>query len=153
MRLNAGDWGRLVCRKGNFMNGADPRRWMWAEACAMIARAEQLHRQFFQPGVSASPAPNWEPPVDIFESNEGVTIFAALPGVDAADLTISLEPGLLVVAGLRRLPTMARGMAIHRLEIPHGRFERRIPMPSGRWQVERSSLQNGCLSLSLVASR
>ena len=119
----------------------------------MIARAEQLHRQFFQPGASAVPAPNWEPPIDLFESNEGLTIFAALPGVDAADLTIALEPGLLVVAGLRRLPAMTRGVAIRRLEIPHGRFERRIPMPPGRWQVERSVLQNGCLSLTLIGSR
>jgi HSP20 family protein len=31
----------------------DPRRWMWAEACAMIERAEQMHRQFFQPGTAA----------------------------------------------------------------------------------------------------
>ena len=50
------------------MAGADPRNWMWAEACAMIERAEQMHRQFFQPGSAAAPAASWEPPIDVFES-------------------------------------------------------------------------------------
>ena len=50
------------------MTAADPRSWMWAEACAMIERAEQLHRQFFRPGLARAPAANWEPPVDVFES-------------------------------------------------------------------------------------
>src|SRR5438128_246285 len=63
------------------MTAADPRSWMWAEACAMIERAEQLHRQFFRPGLARAPAANWEPPVDVFESERELTIVAALPGV------------------------------------------------------------------------
>jgi hypothetical protein len=50
---------------------------MWAEACAMIERAEQLHRQFFQPGVAAVSRASWEPPVDIFESERDVLIVVA----------------------------------------------------------------------------
>src|SRR5262245_49501790 len=48
---------------------ADPRRWMWAEACAMIERAEQLHRQFFQPAFATAALASWEPPVDVFEGD------------------------------------------------------------------------------------
>ena len=64
------------------MTAADPRSWMWAEACAMIERAEQLHRQFFRPGLARAPAANWEPPVDVFESERELTIVAALPGAE-----------------------------------------------------------------------
>ena len=56
------------------MAGADPRNWMWAEACAMIERAEQMHRQFFQPGSAAAPAASWEPPIDVFESERDLLI-------------------------------------------------------------------------------
>src|SRR5215475_3188786 len=104
------------------MTAADPRNWMWAEACAMIERAEQLHRQFFRPGLARAPAANWEPPVDVFESERELLIVVALPGVESQDIEISAGPGMLLVAGIRRLPAAARGLAIQRLEIPQGRF-------------------------------
>ena len=31
------------------MNRGDPRDWMWSEALQMLAQAERLHRQVFQP--------------------------------------------------------------------------------------------------------
>jgi len=117
------------------MTAADPRNWMWAEACAMIERAEQLHRQFFRPGLARTPAANWEPPVDVF------------------DIEISIERDALLIAGVQRLPTVARGTVIHRVEIPHGRFERRIRLPGPQWEVSRSTLVNGCLLLSLTQRR
>jgi HSP20 family protein len=123
---------------------------MWAEACAMIARAEQLHRQFFQPRLLAVPAPGWEPPIDIFESDEALAIVVALPGVEPQEIEISLEVDELVIAGVRRLPVAVRSAAIQRLEIPHGRFERRIPLPTARWELDQSALAHGCLLLSLV---
>jgi HSP20 family protein len=129
---------------------ADPRRWMWAEACAMIERAEQMHRQFFQPGLAGAPRASWEPPVDIFESEHDLLIVVALPGVESQDIEILSEPETLLVAGVRRLPAAARGMAVQRLEIPHGRFERRIKLPAARWELGRSTLANGCLLLTLT---
>ena len=128
---------------------ADPRRWMWAEACSMIERAEQMHRQFFQPGFAASPRASWEPPVDVFESEQGLLIVVALPGVESQDIEISSEPEMLLIAGVRRLPAIAQGAVIQRLEIPQGRFERRIGFPAARWELNRSTFVNGCLLLSL----
>ena len=66
----------------------------------------------------------------------------------ASSRTISMSRSrrtCCVVAGLRRLPAAARGAAIHRLEIPHGRFERRIRLPAARLELDRSELANGCL--------
>jgi HSP20 family molecular chaperone IbpA len=131
------------------MAASDPRRWMWAEACAMIERAEQLHRQFFQPGF-AVPQSNWEPPVDVFESERDLLIVVALPGVELQDLEISSQAGELRVAGVRRLPAAARGTEIKRLEIPHGRLERRILLAPARWELARSALANGCLVINLT---
>jgi HSP20 family molecular chaperone IbpA len=130
------------------MTAGDPRNWMWGEACAMIERAEQMHRQFFQPDLSSVQAVNWEPPVDIFETERELLIVAALPGVEPQDLDVSIEGSLLRVAGQRRLPA-AHGAAIHRLEIPHGRFERRIRLPAARLRLDRSELASGCLFLRL----
>jgi HSP20 family molecular chaperone IbpA len=123
---------------------------MWAEACMMIERAERLHRQFFQPSLSAIPAASWEPPVDIFETEREIWIIAALPGVEPQDLDVSLNGGELRIAGLRRQPAAVRGAAILRLEIPYGRFERRLRLSSARLELARSELASGCLVLSLT---
>jgi HSP20 family protein len=132
------------------MAADDPRQWMWAEACAMIERAEQLHRQFFQPGVAASSCASWEPPVDVFESERELLIVVALPGVETPDVEIAAQPGGLLVAGVRRFPAAAHGTQIQRLEIPHGRFERRIRLPAAGWELTRSTLVNGCLLINLA---
>jgi HSP20 family molecular chaperone IbpA len=122
---------------------------MWNEALAMIARAEHLHRQFFEPGISMQAA-CWEPPVDIFETDRELWIVVALPGVEHDDLDVSTDAHVLRVAGQRRLPVAARTATIHRLEIPHGRFERRIRLPSARLVLGRSELANGCLVVNLT---
>jgi HSP20 family molecular chaperone IbpA len=123
---------------------------MWTEACAVLDRAERLHRQFFEPNLSAAAAARWEPPVDIFETEHEVWIIAALPGVEPKSLEIAIEASDIVIAGRRTLPAALRGARIHRLEIPHGRFERRIRLTAGALRLERHTLESGCLVLSLT---
>jgi HSP20 family molecular chaperone IbpA len=108
------------------MNAGDPTNWMWDEACTMIERAD-----------------------DIFETDREIWIIAALPGVETGDIEVSIDDDVVIIAGRRRLPAAARGAVIHRLEIPRGRFERRIRLTAGRLQLGRSELASGCLVLSL----
>jgi HSP20 family protein len=126
----------------------DSRLWMWAEACEFLDRAERLQRQFFRPGRSPA-QPNWEPPVDVVETARDLVITAALPGVEPDQVEVALEGGVLIVAGVRRLPAETRDAAIHRLEIPHGRFERQIPLPPGQYEVGPWTLTHGCLRINL----
>jgi HSP20 family molecular chaperone IbpA len=117
---------------------------MWADACARMERAERLRRQFFHHAASS-----WEAPVDVFETDDALIILIALPGVDPEHITVSLEAGLLVVAGERPLPRESRDARILRLEIPHGHFERRIELPPVPFQISGRHLANGCLMLRL----
>ena len=129
----------------------DPINWMLSEAIETLARAERLQQQFLnlQP-FAGTHEPSWEPPIDVFESERDLLIVVALPGVDTQDIEISSEGAILRVAGVRRLPAAVRGTDIVRLEIPQGRFERRIRLPAARWELSRSSLVNGCLLLNLT---
>jgi HSP20 family protein len=131
------------------MTSRDPSPWMWAQACELLERAERLHRQFFQLGTSRARHPAWEPPVDIMEYEHELAILVALPGVEPRYLTVGFDSGGLVVAGVRPLPAQLRAATVHRLEIPHGRFERRIELPPGQFEVLRQELSNGCLLVSL----
>ena len=47
------------------------------------------------------------------------------------------------------LPAHLRRAAIHRLEIPYGRFERRIALPAGEFELLDRRLEHGCLALEL----
>lgn len=129
--------------------GNDPRDWMWSDALHMLAQADRLHRQMFRPQASVQGA-NWEPPVDMLETDNEVLILAALPGVDAEQVQASIENGVLVIAGVRVLPQELRTATIHRLELPQGRFERRVALPAGRYDKVRRTSVNGCLVISLT---
>ncbi len=131
------------------MAGSGPRDWMWSEALHMLAQADRLHRQMFRPQASAQGA-NWEPPVDMLETDDEILILAALPGVDAQQVHAVIENGVLVIAGMRVLPDELRTATIHRLELPQGRFERRIELPAGRYGSVRRAAVNGCLVVSLT---
>src|SRR5512143_503515 len=121
-----------------------PKDWMWSDALEMLERAEQLHRQFFRPTLGET-APNWEPPVDVFETRREVAILTALPGVAPSDVTAKIENGILIISGVRTFPSELRNAKIHRVELPQGRFERRVSLPAGRYdQIQRSHV-NGCL--------
>ncbi len=126
-----------------------PNRWMWSEACEMLARAERLHRELFRPGRSGLPLPSWEPPVDVIETEHDVLVLVALPGVDPERVEAVLEGADLVVAGIRVLPPELRTAIIHRLELPQGRFERHVRLPAGRYASVRRTTAHGCILVTL----
>ena len=129
-----------------------PVNWMLSEAIDTLARAERLHRQFFslQPSEGSQES-SWEPPIDVLETDREILILVALPGVDPEEVEAVIESGTLIVSGRRVLPAELRNARIHRLELPQGRFERRIVLPIGRYAVSRFAV-NGCIVLRLSKS-
>ena len=116
----------------------------------MFAGADPLPRQFFEPRRAASRLPVWQPPADVLETEREVLILVALPGVDPNAVEAAIEDGTLFVAGVRAFPPELRGAAIHRMELPQGRFERRVPLPSGRYSATvRRAFAAGCLLVRL----
>lgn len=132
------------------MSRGDPRDWMWSEALQMLAQAERMHRQVFRPQRAAQRGPSWEPPVDVLETEREVLILAALPGVDVEQVEAVIENGTLVISGERSVPEELRTAVIHRLELPQGRFERRIELPAGRYGEVRRFTVHGCLAVTLA---
>ena len=123
-----------------------PNSWMWSEACDMLTRAERMHREFFRPARARMA---WEPPVDVLETEREVLVFMALPGVEQERVEAAIDGSDLVVGGIRVLPAALRTAIIHRLELPQGRFERRVRLPAGRYASVRRAMANGCLMITL----
>jgi len=128
------------------MRTREPADWMWEQACAMLERAERMQRQSFLVRSDRHRGPVWEPPTDIIESGQELTIEVALPGVPSTAIDVLIEGNALVVRGSRSL-TLAEGSVIHRLEVPYGRFEKRVVLESGHLELIQRQLENGCLTL------
>ena len=125
------------------------RDWMWSEACEMLARAERMHRELFRPAGTRARQPAWEPPVDILETEFDVLAFVALPGVDPDSVEAVIDNGELVIGGARTYPPELRTAVIHRLELPQGRFYRRLRLPAGHYSGVRRAVVDGCLVITL----
>lgn len=134
------------------MPSKDPLNWMLSEAIDSLARAERLRQQFFNLRTAAGrQEPSWEPPIDVLETERELLIFVALPGVDPDQVETVIEDGILIISGQRTLPPELRNARILRLELPQGRFERRIALPPGRYAVSRFVI-DGCIALRLAKS-
>lgn len=131
------------------MRHRDTRSWMLGEAVDLLHLADRLQRQFFQIG-RPGPSPCWEPPVDMYLDARELILLIALPGVTAQGFEVSLEAQAVLVRGERSIGIHVGPGAILRMEIPHGRFERRIPLPEGEFRLnEDMHLENGCLKVTL----
>jgi HSP20 family protein len=134
------------------MDRSFQRDWMWSEACEMLARAERLHRELFRPAHPPAPGPSWVPPVDVLETERAVLVLVALPGVEPDRVEAAIEGDDLLIAGTRVLPPELRTAIIHRLELPQGRFERRLRLPPGRYSAVQRRNVDGCLLITLTKS-
>jgi len=130
------------------MRAGDPRLWVWAEALQLLRGVEQRPGRFFAVATSQA-VPCWEPLVDAYQQDDELKLIVALPGVSAGQIEVMLEEKGLVVRGQRPMPEALHRAAIHRLEIPYGRFERRIALPSGNFRLLKQFVEDGCLVLVL----
>ncbi len=131
------------------MRSRDLHSLMWGEALSLLEQAERLQRQFFRVGPSAG-ARTWEPPADLVESSESLRVHVALPGVGADSIAIGIEHDAVTISALRAFPAVEGGARIHRLEIPYGRFERRIALPMHALELADRSFANGLLTLTFA---
>jgi len=134
------------------MRSKDPINWMLSDAIETLARAERLHQRFLTiHPLTESREPSWEPPTDVIETDDEILILVALPGGDPDEVEAALDGATLVISGRRTLPPELRNARILRLELPQGRFERRIQLPTGRYTISRFAA-HGCVGLRLGKS-
>jgi len=132
------------------MNTERRYSWMWLQALELADEAERLQRRFVRYLGPGSDAVNWEPPVDIQETEEGLVLLFALPGVAPEDIDVRLDRSALTLSAVRPLRLAQRDAVIRRLELPHGRFVRQIALSGPALQIAGSQYLNGCLEVRLV---
>jgi HSP20 family protein len=97
-----------------------------AQMSPMLAHALGLHGQ---PQGSGS-ATAWAPALDISERKDAYLVTVELPGVEADDLDITMEDGLLTLQGERQFAHDSSEQQFHRVERRYGAFRRSITLPA-----------------------
>ncbi len=72
---------------------------------------------------------DWVPAVDIVEEKDHFLLQADLPGVNSADIEVSMDDGVLSVAGERHSENRGEIEGVRRIERVSGRFDRRFSLP------------------------
>ncbi len=121
--------------------------WMWHHALQLLEEIERLNRRYFQFLRLQGELPIWHPPIDLFEEEGELRLIAVLPNVDPHSLEVLLEGGMVKICGERLPPVTTKTRRIYHMEIPYGYFERRIPLPPGRYRLIESRYDRGCLEL------
>ena len=136
------------------------REWdflFWQQAGDLLRQAERIQRNFLQVAVGAQyrsiqgRGRAWAPPVNVVETDEGVWVIAAIPGVAADRVEVRLDDRELIIAGERPLPKCCQDGDLKIWEIALGPFERRLTLVEGqhRLSVGKVSLQDGLLLIEL----
>ena len=88
------------------------------------------------------------PAVNVWQGDEAVAITAELPGVDPADIDISVKENVLTLSGERKAPEVPEGARWHRNERGFGKFARsvRLPFVAAEDKVE-ARMTNGVLRI------
>ena len=71
----------------------------------------------------------WEPPTDVYETENEIIIKVDIAGIEDGDMEVTLEESLLHVHGYRSDCSAFNKLAVHRMEIPCGEFETHVHLP------------------------
>ena len=85
-------------------------------------------RRFTRP-QGESHAADWIPAVDIVEEKDRFVLRADVPGVDASEIDVSMDDGVLSVSGERHAESRDEVDGVRRFERASGRFYRRFSLP------------------------
>lgn len=71
----------------------------------------------------------WNPPADIYEDEQGVTIKVELPDMEQKEIDIRFEENVLTIKGERKQSAPVKKENFHRIERYFGPFHRSFSLP------------------------
>ena len=122
----------------------------WSIVDMLHRDLDRLAARHIPAGDSDAVVTDWVPAVDIIEEKERFVLRADVPGVAPADIEVSMDAGILTVAGQRTQEARSDDAGLQRMERASGRFFRRFSLPDTA-DAENISAQcrNGILEVSI----
>jgi HSP20 family protein len=92
---------------------------------------DQLNRMF-EPSATRAPESfgDWLPALDAYEDNDKYVVSLELPGLKKEDIAVTVQDGVLTVAGERKREQDIASGNVHRTERFYGKFTRSVSLPA-----------------------
>lgn len=121
------------------------------EMMRVFSRAEELLSALYELELEVElVSPVFTPPLDLLFTDHHLYLVFEVPGVRRGDMRLWVAPQLVYLAGTRRRLSQFGSPRFYQMEIPYGRFERRVELP---YPVDPNSsqvkLEWGVLTLTL----
>lgn len=95
----------------------------------------------------------WQPPIDIYESETELIVFAEVAGIEPEKIKVMAEVNFLTISGERKCELQGINH-VHRLEVEYGHFACRVPLPLPvDVDKTRSEIKNGFLIVRMPIVR
>lgn len=94
------------------------------------------------------------PPINVSEDTQGLYVRAELPGINPADVEISVEGSTITLRGEKKPTEAGENVNFHRRERDHGRFRRVLNLPT-RFDPDavEATFKNGVLTVRLPKAK
>jgi HSP20 family protein len=111
----------------------------WNPTREMMRTRNEMHRlvnEFFRGGNGGNGAEGswsagtWTPAVDMYESDEALTLKAELPGFSKDDVQVEIKDNVLTLKGERKREHDVKEEQYHRVERVYGAFQRSFMLPA-----------------------
>jgi HSP20 family protein len=108
---------------------------------------------FGRPKTSGLAEEEWQPAMDVAETESEMVVNVEIPGMDPEDIDVSLSEGTLLIKGEKKPEAEEKEADYHLMERSYGTFIRSIPLPAGVQSDKISaSYNNGILTIVLPKS-
>ena len=111
-------------------------------------------RRWPRQGAATQPPREWAPAADVSETDGEYLIKAELPEVRKEDVSITVQDGVLTLAGERKQEKLAEQEKVHRIERFYGSFARRFALPENAdEQGIRAESRDGVIVIHIPKQR
>lgn len=118
----------------------------------LIEQMQQMHQLMHQMMARATPGASgaWQPPTDVYESEDALVVQVELAGVREEDIDVTLYADHLAITGVRQSKVPPGTAAYHLAGILYGEFRVELPViiDIDRDEVE-AAFENGLLTIVL----
>jgi HSP20 family protein len=111
-------------------------------------------RRWPRQGATTQPPREWAPAADVSETDGEYVIKAELPEVRKEDVSITVQDGVLTLAGERKQEKVEEQEKVHRIERFYGSFARRFALPENAdEQGIRAESRDGVIVIHIPKQR
>ena len=128
-----------------------PRRYVPAMRYDIDRAFDRLMRSWASPASFSEF--DWNPSIDVSESDDGIVVKAEIPGVNPEDVHISIDDNHLIISGEKRREWEGKDKDYCCVERSYGSFRRSLALPSGADVDDvKASSKDGVLSILIPKS-